>query len=96
MNRSMLMLALLAVLSLGACERTTVVEPPATPAAVPGPAGPQGETGDPGKKGETGDPGRRDDIGDPGTRDDTGKAGDGPTVIETPPAEPAPAPEPAR
>ncbi len=76
MNRSMLMLALLAVLSLGACERTTVVEPPATPAAVPGPAGPQGETGDPGRKG------------------DTGKAGDGPTVIETPPAEPAP--EPAR
>jgi hypothetical protein len=80
MNRSMLMLALLAVLSLGACERTTVVEAPATPAAVPGPAGPQGETGDPGRKG------------------DTGKAGDGLTVIETPPAEPAPAPapEPAR
>jgi hypothetical protein len=78
MNRSMLMLALLAVLSLGACERTTVVESPATPAAVPGPAGPQGETGDPGRKG------------------DTGKPGDGLTVIETPPAEPAPEPEPAR
>lgn len=45
MKRSMPILALLAALSLGACDRPTVVNVPATPAAVPGPAGPQGATG---------------------------------------------------
>lgn len=43
MNRSMLML--LAALSLAACEKPTVVNVPATPAAVPGPPGLQGATG---------------------------------------------------
>ena len=54
MNRSILISALLATLSLAACDRPTVVNVPATPAAVPGPAGPPGATGDPGSKGETG------------------------------------------
>lgn len=45
MNRSMLIAALFSALSLVACDRPTVVNVPATPAAVPGPAGPQGATG---------------------------------------------------
>ncbi len=82
MNRSMLMLALLATLSLAACEKPTVVNVPAAPAAVPGPAGPPGATGDPGSKGAT---------GNPGSKGETGKTGAGNTVIVTPPAA-APAP----
>ena len=54
MNRSILISALLATLSLAACDRPTVVNVPAAPAAVPGPAGPPGATGNPGSKGETG------------------------------------------
>lgn len=49
MNRSMLFLSLLAALTLAACDKRTVVNVPATPAAVPGPAGPQGATGKPGE-----------------------------------------------
>lgn len=46
MNHSMLILAVLATLTLTACDRKpTVVTVPATPVAVPGPAGPQGATG---------------------------------------------------
>ena len=81
MNRSMLMLALLAALSLAACDKPTVVNTPATPVAVPGPAGPQGATGNPGNKGAT---------GNPGSKGETGKSGDGNTVIVTPPAPSAP------
>ena len=54
MNRSMPMLALLAALSLAACEKPTVVNVPATPVAVPGPAGATGATGATGSQGETG------------------------------------------
>lgn len=54
MNRSILLMALLTALGLGACEKPTVVNVPAAPAAAPGPAGPQGATGDQGNKGETG------------------------------------------
>ncbi|MCC8999805.1 MAG: hypothetical protein LM522_09955 [Candidatus Contendobacter sp.] len=82
MNRSMLMLALLAALSLAACDRPTVVNVPATPVAVPGPAGPPGATGEQGSKGAT---------GNQGSKGETGKSGDGSTVIVTPPAAPAPA-----
>lgn len=54
MNRSMLMMtALLATLSLGACEKPTVINVPA-PEAVPGPAGATGATGATGEKGTTG------------------------------------------
>ena len=71
MNRLMLISALLATLSLGACDRPTVVNVPATPVAVPGPAGPTGATGSQGNDGSTGA---------------TGKSGDGTTVIVMPPA----------
>ena len=54
MNRSMPMLALLAALSLAACEKPTVVNVPATPVAVPGPAGATGATGATGNQGDTG------------------------------------------
>lgn len=56
MNRSMLVAALLAAVTLAACDKQpTVVTVPATPVVVPGPAGPQGPTGDPGKEGKPGD-----------------------------------------
>jgi hypothetical protein len=47
MNRSMLMSAMLATPSLGACDRSTVADVP-VPGAVPGPAGAKGATGKPG------------------------------------------------
>ena len=58
MNRSILISALLAAMSLTACEKPTVVNVPATsttavPVPVPGPAGPQGATGEPGKPGSS-------------------------------------------
>jgi len=45
MKHTLLMAAMLAALTLVACERATVVSVPATPVAVPGPAGPTGATG---------------------------------------------------
>ncbi len=60
MNHSILISALLAALSLTACEKPTVVNvPPSSttavpvPVPVPGPAGPTGATGDPGKPGSS-------------------------------------------
>lgn len=56
MNRSMLVAALLAAVTLAACDKQpTVVTVPATPVVVPGPAGAQGPTGEPGKEGKAGD-----------------------------------------
>ena len=77
MNRTMLISALLATLSLAACDKPTVVNVPATPVAVPGPAGPTGATGNTGGTGGTGA------TGNTGA---TGKSGDGTTVIVMPPA----------
>ncbi len=74
MNRSTLILALLATLTLAACDRPTVVNVPATPVAVPGPAGPQGATGSQGATGNEGSQGA------------TGKPGEGTTVIVMPAA----------
>jgi hypothetical protein len=55
MNRSILILALLAITTLAACDRKpTVIAVPAAPVAVPGPAGPQGATGAQGGQGTTG------------------------------------------
>ena len=54
MNRSILISAMLATLTLAACDKPTVVTVPATPVAVPGPAGPQGETGSQGSTGYQG------------------------------------------
>ena len=99
MNRSMLIAALLAALSLAACDKPTVVNVPPTPAAVPGPAGPQGAPGNPGRKGDTvinvpavpGPAGPQGATGEPGSKGETGKSGDSPAVIVIPPAPSAPA-----
>jgi len=75
MNHTLLISALLATLSLAACDKPTVVNVPATPAAVPGPAGPQGETGSQGATGYQ---------GNEGIQGETGKTGDETTVIVVP------------
>jgi hypothetical protein len=82
MNRTILIPALLATLTLVACDKPTVVNvpAPAAPVAVPGPAGPQGATG---SQGETGYQGEQ---GVTGSQGDTGKTGDSTTVIVVPPA----------
>ena len=85
MNRSILVGALLAALTLAACEKPTVVNVPATPVAVPGPAGPQGATGNTGSTGATGT------QGNDGSTGATGKTGSGTTLIVVPPAASAPA-----
>ena len=77
MNRMMLISALLATLSLAACDRPAVVTVPATPVIVPGPTGPQGAPGNTGSTGNTGATGETGSTGKPGT---------GTTVIVTPPA----------
>ena len=99
MNRSILIPALLATLSLAACDKPTVVNVPATPVAVPGPAGPAGATGSQGETGYQGDTGRQGATGvqgetgyqgNDGSQGATGKTGGDTTVIVVPstPAEP--------
>lgn len=87
MNLTLLITALLAALSLSACDKPTVVNVPATPVAVPGPAGPTGATGYTGNTGNTGATGSTGSTGDTGA---TGKSGDSTTVIVIPPAASAP------
>jgi hypothetical protein len=82
MNRSLLVSTLFAVLSLSACDKPTVVNVPATPAAVPGPPGPQGVTGSQGEMGSQ---------GMAGSQGEAGKPGDANTVIVLPPDAAAPA-----
>jgi len=82
MNHTLLISALLATLSLAACDRPTVVTVPAAPVAVPGPAGPQGETGSQGATGFQ---------GNEGIQGETGQSGDGTTVIVVPAEAAAPA-----
>jgi len=99
MNRSLLISALLATLSLAACDRPAVVTVPASTVAVPGPAGPQGPTGSPGEtgsqgatgyqgnegvQGETGGQGATGYQGNEGIQGETGTSGDGTTVIVVP------------
>lgn len=84
MNRSILISAMLATLTLAACDKPTIVTVPATPVAVPGPAGPQGETGSQGATGYQGDTGEQ---GATGYQGKTGETGDTTTVIVVP-AEP--------
>ena len=84
MKQVVLMSALIATLSLVACDKQpTVINVPAATVAVPGPAGPQGDAGVPGDKGVQGNQGSQ---GYDGNKGDTGKAGDGTTVIVVPPA----------
>lgn len=87
MNRSILLSALLATLSLAACDKPTTVNMPTTPVAVPGPAGPQGTTG---TQGEAGSPGATGSQGEAGDQGKTGASGDA-TVIVMPPQPAAPA-----
>jgi hypothetical protein len=82
MNPKLLFSAVFATLSLVACERATVVTPPAT-VIVPGPAGPAGATGATGDQGASGSQGATGMSGDQGA---TGKTGAGTTVIVVPPA----------
>ena len=77
MNKSMLLLALVATMGLAACDRPAVVTVPATPVAVPGPAGPAGPTG------ATGNTANQGAEGAPGA---TGQSGDGTTIVVMPPA----------
>lgn len=87
MNRSILISALLAVLSLTACDKpTTVVNAPAGPA---GPAGAKGETGSEGVQGSQGETGSEGAQGETGNTGATGKPGGSTTVIVTPPAKSA-------
>jgi hypothetical protein len=90
MNHTLLISALLATLSLAACDNPTVVNVPATPVAVPGPAGPQGATGyqgATGSQGETGNQGATGYQGNDGVQGatgETGETGDKTTVIVVP------------
>lgn len=94
MKYTLLISALLATLSLGACDRPTVVNVPAQPVAVPvpGPAGPTGATGstgavgnqgDTGYTGSTGATGRQGNEGNTGA---TGRSGSGTTIVVVPAA----------
>ena len=96
MNHSILITALLATLSLAACDRpATVVNMPATNVPVPGPAGPQGETGNQGMQGYQGNEGMQGATGYQGNEGvqgetgKTGKTGDNTTIVVVPPAAPA-------
>lgn len=89
MKHTLLISAVLATLSLAACERGTVVNVPPAPVSVPGPAGPTGATGatgDQGATGSVGNQGNQGNQGNDGTQGATGKTGSGTTVIVTPPA----------
>lgn len=84
MNHSIIIYALIAALSLTACDqKPTVVNVPAGP---PGPAGAKGAPGVEGVQGSQGETGAQ---GNTGNKGETGKTGDSTTVIVTPPAEPA-------
>ena len=74
MNHSILTAALLAAMTLAACDRPTVV---AVPVSVPGPAGPTGATGSTGAMGNQ---------GNDGLKGATGRPGEGTTVIVMPAA----------
>lgn len=80
MNHSILTAALLAAMTLAACDRPTVV---AVPVSVPGPAGPTGATGSTGNTGSTGAMGNQ---GNDGLKGATGRPGEGTTVIVMPAA----------
>ena len=85
MNHTLLLSALLANLSLAACDRPTVITVP-VPVAVPGPAGPAGPVGATGSQGSTGYQGNQGNQGNDGNTGATGTTGDGTTVIVMPPA----------
>lgn len=76
MKYSIMFSAVLMALGLSACERATVVTPPAVVTVpVPGPAGPTGATGSTGSTGSTGATGSTGDVGAPGYTGATGSKG---------------------
>lgn len=79
MNRFIIASTLIAAFTLAACDKPTVITPPAAVVAVPvpGPAGPTGATGSTGS------------TGSEGMKGDTGKTGSG-TTINVMPAASAP------
>jgi Collagen triple helix repeat (20 copies) len=86
MNRSLIISAIIAALSLTACDqKPTVVNVPA------GPPGPAGAKGAPGNEGVQGSQGEAGVPGNTGTKGEAGKPGDSTTVIVTPPAPEVPA-----
>ena len=91
MKTVLLIPAVLAALTLAACDKPTVVNVPATTVAVPGPAGPTGATGNTGATGSTGSTGATGYDGAKGSTGATGATGEGnTTVIVVPPAASAP------
>jgi hypothetical protein len=95
MKISVLMAAVLAMASLTACEKKTIVNPPPAaeqPAAVqkevvPVPVPVQGPQGPAGEKGEKGDPGTQGPQGETGEKGDPGKNGSTTVVVPQQPAE---------
>ena len=93
MKYSTLLVALVTVLGLSACDKPTVVNVPAATVAVPGPAGPQGDTGTQcatgiqGDTGSTGNTGNTGATGYDGAKGDTGKTGGDTIVIVPAPAD---------
>jgi Collagen triple helix repeat (20 copies) len=84
MNRSLIISAIIAAISITACDQQpTVVNVPAGP---PGPAGAKGAPGVEGVQGSQGETGAQ---GNTGNKGETG--GDSTTVIVTPPAPEVPA-----
>jgi hypothetical protein len=90
MKYSIIFSAVLMALTLSACDRPTVVVPPAA-APAPGPAGPAGATGatgatgaqaEKGEPGKTGDTGATGATGAEGAQGQRGKGGD--TVVIVP------------
>ena len=91
--KSTLLIAMLAVIGLTACEKTTVNPPSSTTVvtptvekqvAVPGPAGATGATGAAGTAGATGDTGNTGNTGatgNAGAKGEAGKAGDTNVVL---------------
>ena len=90
MKYSTLLVALVTVLGLSACDKPTVVNVPAATVAVPGPAGPQVDTGTQGatdETGSTGNTGNTGATGYDGAKGDTGKTGGDTIVIVPAPAD---------
>ncbi len=95
MKYSILFSVVTMALALSACERPTIVTPPAViTVPVPGPAGPTGATGSTGSTGTTGATGSTGDTGATGSTGDTGAQGQrgrtgGDTVVIVPTPPPA-------
>ena len=84
MNHLILTFTAMAVLSLSACDKPTVVNVPADTVVVPvpGPAGATGATGNSGDEGIQGEAGK---SGDEGIQGEPGKPGGDTTIIIPPP-----------